>query len=231
MPPASGVAGRPAVREEAMMLETIVVPLDGSALAEQAVPYAAALARAGDGKLVLLHVSSPLFLDDEPPFDPTPTAQRPRRVRGRRRRRRHPLSLHRRPAQPPLQARGPGAGPRRLGRRADPRAAPGAGRLGLRGALRRGGLSSGRHGRHPQRRRRPARRPRHGTGRGPWRRPGRTAEWGGRSRDGHRYRRGADAEETAGRTSSARWRAGSPAGRAAARLRRAVGGRRPPRPA
>jgi nucleotide-binding universal stress UspA family protein len=59
-----------------MMLETIVVPLDGSALAGQAVPYAAALARAGDGKLVLLHVSSPLFLDDEPPFDPTPTTER-----------------------------------------------------------------------------------------------------------------------------------------------------------
>ncbi|MBV9325901.1 MAG: universal stress protein, partial [Chloroflexi bacterium] len=36
--------------------QTLVVPLDGSPLAERAVPYAIRLAQAGDGRLVLLQV-------------------------------------------------------------------------------------------------------------------------------------------------------------------------------
>jgi nucleotide-binding universal stress UspA family protein len=41
------------------MLQTILVPLDGSELAEQALPYASALARATRGRLVLLGAALP----------------------------------------------------------------------------------------------------------------------------------------------------------------------------
>jgi nucleotide-binding universal stress UspA family protein len=40
-----------------MMLETILVPLDGSALAERALPYATRLARAAGGRLVLVRAT------------------------------------------------------------------------------------------------------------------------------------------------------------------------------
>ena len=46
-------AARPR-RREAQMPRTILVPLDGSALAERALPYAEALARPGGGRLVLV---------------------------------------------------------------------------------------------------------------------------------------------------------------------------------
>ena len=45
------------------MLRTIIVPLDGSVLAERAVSYASALARGFGARLVLLRVASPL--DDQ----------------------------------------------------------------------------------------------------------------------------------------------------------------------
>src|SRR5689334_14026890 len=41
------------------MFQRIVVPLDGSALAEQAFPLVARLARATEGRVILLHVISP----------------------------------------------------------------------------------------------------------------------------------------------------------------------------
>jgi nucleotide-binding universal stress UspA family protein len=41
------------------MFRTIVVPLDGSDLAKRALPYATVLARAGRGRLVLMHATAP----------------------------------------------------------------------------------------------------------------------------------------------------------------------------
>jgi nucleotide-binding universal stress UspA family protein len=43
---------------EEIMLNTILIPFDGSVLAERAFPYATALARAGGARLILLHVRS-----------------------------------------------------------------------------------------------------------------------------------------------------------------------------
>src|SRR5690349_7764320 len=40
-----------------VMFEHILVPLDGSSLAERAIPIAARLARAGGKKIILLHVA------------------------------------------------------------------------------------------------------------------------------------------------------------------------------
>jgi nucleotide-binding universal stress UspA family protein len=42
------------------MIKTLLTPLDGSALAERALPYAAHLARATNGRLLLLHASTDL---------------------------------------------------------------------------------------------------------------------------------------------------------------------------
>lgn len=42
------------------MLNKIIVPLDGSALAERALPYAVALARPSRGRLILVHLTPPL---------------------------------------------------------------------------------------------------------------------------------------------------------------------------
>ena len=49
------------------MSSKILVPLDGSDLAERALPFASSIARARDGRLVLLHVVSPLGWDLKPP--------------------------------------------------------------------------------------------------------------------------------------------------------------------
>lgn len=49
---------------------TILVPLDGSPLAERALPYAAHLAARGDGRVVLAHVRSPSVAAAVEPFDP-----------------------------------------------------------------------------------------------------------------------------------------------------------------
>ena len=47
------------------MVKTILVPLDGSSLAERALPYAAALARAADARIVLERVAPPAAGDAE----------------------------------------------------------------------------------------------------------------------------------------------------------------------
>src|SRR5687767_12234746 len=49
------VTDRSRVRLEEAMLSNILVPFDGSELAERAFPYATALARAGGARLILLH--------------------------------------------------------------------------------------------------------------------------------------------------------------------------------
>jgi nucleotide-binding universal stress UspA family protein len=51
------------------MSRKILVPLDGSALAERALPYAENLAQAAADELVLLHVVSPLGWDLKPPLE------------------------------------------------------------------------------------------------------------------------------------------------------------------
>ena len=49
------------------MLTTILLPLDGSPLAERAVPYAETLARAAGAKVILLRVPAPTsYWDPEP---------------------------------------------------------------------------------------------------------------------------------------------------------------------
>lgn len=48
------------------MITTLLVPLDGSTLAERALPYATALARAVRGRILLLHVTSAHHLSEEP---------------------------------------------------------------------------------------------------------------------------------------------------------------------
>jgi nucleotide-binding universal stress UspA family protein len=55
------------------MFHTIVVPLDGTPFAEHAVPTALMLARAGGGRVVLVHVYAPPPATDAylaPPPDP-----------------------------------------------------------------------------------------------------------------------------------------------------------------
>lgn len=55
------------------MLENILVPLDGSPLADRALPYAAALARASGGRLILLQaVDNTLGLGRRPTDEPDP---------------------------------------------------------------------------------------------------------------------------------------------------------------
>lgn len=49
------------------MLQTILVPLDGSALAERALPYASGLARAASGRLILMRVTSSVGLTQQTP--------------------------------------------------------------------------------------------------------------------------------------------------------------------
>ena len=44
------------------MMKTVLVPLDGSALAERALPYALRLAQAMTARLLLLHATSDLAL-------------------------------------------------------------------------------------------------------------------------------------------------------------------------
>ena len=51
------------------MITTILVPLDGSDLAERALPYATALAKAADGRLILVRVAQARVL---PGIDPGP---------------------------------------------------------------------------------------------------------------------------------------------------------------
>lgn len=46
-------------KESKIMFQRILVPLDGSALAEQALPTAAHLARSAGGSVILLRVASP----------------------------------------------------------------------------------------------------------------------------------------------------------------------------
>ena len=52
------------------MNKKILVPLDGSRLAERAVPCATRLARASGGSLILLHVGPARLARIEPPYDP-----------------------------------------------------------------------------------------------------------------------------------------------------------------
>ena len=51
------------------MSNTILVPLDGSELAEKALPFAAAIARAGHKQLLLLHAAPAYALTETPPSD------------------------------------------------------------------------------------------------------------------------------------------------------------------
>src|SRR5690242_3124984 len=46
------------IERRVKMFQRILVPLDGSALAEQALPVAARIARAGGGIITLLHVAN-----------------------------------------------------------------------------------------------------------------------------------------------------------------------------
>ena len=52
------------------MFRTILVPVDGSELAERALPYATALARPADGHVILLR-AEPLVWQERPPRDGT----------------------------------------------------------------------------------------------------------------------------------------------------------------
>ena len=56
------------------MLRTILVPVDGSALAWRAVPYATRLARAARARLILLHATSPGGPEQPSPFELTAMA-------------------------------------------------------------------------------------------------------------------------------------------------------------
>lgn len=58
------------------MIKTILVPLDGSPLAERALPYATALARAAKARLVPMHARSELVIADEPPYDVVAVAEK-----------------------------------------------------------------------------------------------------------------------------------------------------------
>jgi nucleotide-binding universal stress UspA family protein len=58
------------------MLSTILVPFDGSKLAERAFPYATALARAGGARLILWHARTGVTEDDLPIADLQATAGR-----------------------------------------------------------------------------------------------------------------------------------------------------------
>jgi nucleotide-binding universal stress UspA family protein len=60
------------------MSKTVLVPLDGSPLAERALPYAIALAKVLDGRLLLLHARPALAPRQEPAFDPSAVADRVR---------------------------------------------------------------------------------------------------------------------------------------------------------
>jgi nucleotide-binding universal stress UspA family protein len=53
------------------MTLTILVPLDGSPLADRALPFASGLALAGSGRLVIAHVTPPLPVHGPTEYDPT----------------------------------------------------------------------------------------------------------------------------------------------------------------
>ena len=58
------------------MNQQILVPLDGSALAEVVMPYAAALARANSAELMLLQVIAPSELRETSNWGSVPTSIR-----------------------------------------------------------------------------------------------------------------------------------------------------------
>ena len=57
------------------MTLTILVPLDGSPLAAQALPFAASLVEGGRGRLVLAHVQSSFYTDIPSYYDPAKDAE------------------------------------------------------------------------------------------------------------------------------------------------------------
>ena len=60
------------------MVTTMLVPLDGSDLAEQAVPYATRLAKAADARVILAHARNPLIMTDAPAYELGAVAERAR---------------------------------------------------------------------------------------------------------------------------------------------------------
>jgi nucleotide-binding universal stress UspA family protein len=60
------------------MVTTMLVPLDGSDLAEQAVPYATRLTKGANARVVLAHARNPLVIADGPGYDLDAVAERAR---------------------------------------------------------------------------------------------------------------------------------------------------------
>src|SRR5690242_13125459 len=72
--PGGPAAPRPSPRvgwflEDTTMIERILLPLDGSPLAEHALPYALRLASATGARLILMHAAVPPVTPSAPRFD------------------------------------------------------------------------------------------------------------------------------------------------------------------